>query len=111
MLRWGLGLVMAAAISSPVFAADMASILKAYDAVQVEQDPVRAAQRGDAAAARRWPDDTPANIARRKAALESIKAQLASLDTARLSPEDRLNHDLVAQRVDIALQGIGQVRI
>lgn len=107
MRRWGLGLIMAAAISAPAFAGDMASILKAYDAVQVGQDPVRAAQRGDADAARRWPDDSPANIARRKAALQAIKAQLAALDPASLSAEDRLNHDLVAQRVDIALQGIG----
>lgn len=106
-MRWGLGLIMAATISAPAFAGDMASILKAYDAVQVEQDPVRAAQRGDAEAARRWPDDSPAAVAHRKAELQAIKAGLAALDPASLSPDDRLNRDLVAQRVDIALAGMG----
>jgi uncharacterized protein (DUF885 family) len=94
------------ATAAPAHADDMAAILKSYDTIVREQDPVRAGQRGDIEALRRWPDDSPAGVAGRKAALVKLKARLAAVPAASLSGEDALNRTLVLGRVDTALEGM-----
>jgi len=87
-------------------AEDMAAIVRDYDAFAREQDPVRAAQRGDPAAMRRWPDNSPSAVAARRASLERFRTRLAGIDAARLSGDDALNRELLEERVGLALEGL-----
>ena len=66
-LLW-LGALMTFLVPVVARADDIAAIVHDYDAYARVQDPVRAGQRGDRAALRRWPDDSPApQICRTKA--------------------------------------------
>ncbi|MBL8546906.1 MAG: DUF885 domain-containing protein [Hyphomonadaceae bacterium] len=76
-------------------------IIGRYTALSQEMDPIRAAQRGDAAAAVRWPDDTQAAVERRRTELAAIAAQLSALDAGALSASDALERDALAYRVSI----------
>ena len=80
-------------------AAPLAQILTRYDTWLAEADPIAAAQRGDAQAATRWPDDSPAAHAARITALADIKTQLDAVPAATLSGEDALNRTLLAARI------------
>lgn len=86
-------------------AEDVKTIVADYDAFARVQDPVRAAQRGDAAAARTWPDNSPAAVAARRTTLQQFERRLRAVPTAGLDDEDRLNHDLLLGRVQSALEG------
>jgi len=83
----------------------ISAIVRDYDAYARIQDPVRAGQRGDRAALRRWPDDSPAAVADRKAQLLRFRERLAALP-ANLPDEGALNRDLLVDRVDVALEGL-----
>ena len=83
----------------------VATIVRDFDAFTRAQDPVRAAQRGDRAAARVWPDNSPRAVAARKTALQDFQRRLRSVPDAGLTDEDRLNHELLLDRVGLALDG------
>jgi uncharacterized protein (DUF885 family) len=83
----------------------IAAIVKDFDAFSRAQDPVRAAQRGDPQAARIWPDNSPQAVAARKAANQEFQRRLLALPAAGLAGEDQLNHELLSDRVNLALDG------
>jgi uncharacterized protein (DUF885 family) len=85
---------------------DMAAIVRDYDAFAREQDPVRAAQRGDRAAMRRWPDNSRAATAERRRSLERFRSRLAAIEVGGLAPEEALNHELLTERVGAALEAL-----
>lgn len=62
-------------------------------------DPVRAAQRGDEAAARIWPDNRPETVAQRIAALDGFIARLAALEGTGLGVRDEIEREALARRV------------
>lgn len=53
-----------------------------------------------------WPDETPAGMATRKAELQRITSELAQLDQAALSAEDRLNRDYLLELIGWRIEGI-----
>jgi uncharacterized protein (DUF885 family) len=95
--------VIAATPTTPVDS--MSAIVRDFDAYARQQDPIRAADRGDMDAARRWPDDSPAAVAARKTSLLEFRRRLQSVSPAGLEPEDALNRALLIARVDSALEG------
>ncbi len=78
---------------------NLAKILADYDAWLTDVDPIAAGQRGDLQAAARWPDDTPAAVSARQAALAQIKTELDALPQAALTGEDALNRTLLEARI------------
>lgn len=96
-----------AVLASPVAYAQtdpaLRGVVSDYMAIAEEMDPIRAAQRGDAAAALRWPDDSPEAVARRRTALAAIAARLDQLSG--LSESDMLERDALAYRVSIQREG------
>jgi len=100
-------LVWCALVALPHLAAadDLASIVRDFDAHMRILDPVRAGQRGDRDALRRWPDSSPAAVAERKQRLLGFRDRLAAIGAAALSGTDALNHALLTDRVDVALAG------
>ena len=91
----------------------LAAVLASYDAWLTESDPIAAAGRGDAQAATRWPDDRPAAVATRLAALAAIKRRLDAVPAAQLTGEDALNRTLLEDRIatDQASAGFDDLRI
>lgn len=85
---------------------EVAAIVRDFDAFAREQDPVRAAQRGDREAMRRWPDNSAAAVAARGESLERFAARLAGVDATRLPAEDALNRELLAERVGLAREAL-----
>ena len=69
-------LVWCSLVAFPVMAAadDLASIGRDFDVHMRILDPVRAGQRGDRDALRRWPDNSPAAVAERKQRLRWQRA-------------------------------------
>ena len=104
--------VMVVAAASNAFAQAGASpadslhqILRDYDAFENANDPIGAGERGDLAAAARWPDDTPAAEAKRHSANLAFQARLSAIPTASLTGEDALNQELLAYRVKMDIEG------
>jgi len=89
---------------------DVATIVRDFDAFAHDQYPVRAAQRGDPEAMRRWPDDSPKAVVARRESLERFRARLAAVDVAGLSGEDALNRELLVERVGQALDALRSVK-
>lgn len=81
------------------------AVIAAYDAYDDQVDPVAAGQRGDPAAARRWPDDSPAARARQEAGLRRLQAQLAAIPRASLHGEAGLDDDMLSWRIALDLDG------
>jgi len=84
----------------------IAAIVTDFDAFNRAQDPIRAAQRGDKAATRIWPDNSPAAIAARKTAYLDFQRRLQALPAAGLAADDELNRELLLDRVGLALDGL-----
>ena len=101
-------LLVGLALVAPIVAAadDMASIVRDFDSHMRILDPVRAGQRGDREALRRWPDNSPAAVKERRQRLLGFRDRLAALETVKLSQPDALNHALITDRVDVALAGL-----
>jgi uncharacterized protein (DUF885 family) len=85
---------------------DIAGIVRDYDAFARLQDPLRAAQHGDAAARRRWPDNSPAAVEARRLALQGFGQRLAAARPVSPGSADGLNHELLADRVATALEAL-----
>jgi len=93
-----------AALAAP--ADELEQVLADYDAYVLEQNPYRAAERGDLEAARRWSDVSPEAEAARTAALEDFAARLEAVETEGLGADAALNHELLSWRIgtDLAEQ-------
>ncbi len=91
------------AVASP--GSDLHGIIAEYDAWLTESDPVSAAERGDLKAAALWPDDSTGAVAARMARLRHLQSRLQRVDPTGLAGEDSLNRQLLAWRIDIAVQG------
>lgn len=85
---------------------DVAGIVRDYDAFARQQDPVRAAQHGDAAAKCRWPDNSPDAVETRRLALQRFYQRLAAVTPDAPGTADGLNHELLADRVATALDAL-----
>ena len=83
---------------------ELAAALAAYESYSADHDPIRAGSRGDSVALRRWPDNSPAAVTRRRQALEDIQAALSGPEGS-LPTEAAMNASLLMDRVAIALQG------
>ena len=90
--------------SAPVQA--LHAVIADFDRYQRQADPISAALENDRAALRRWPDDSPAAVAARKAELQGFDRRLAALKSAKLSAEDRLNRAYLAWIVEDDLGGM-----
>jgi uncharacterized protein (DUF885 family) len=101
-------LLVGVTLGVPIVAAadDMASIVRDFDSHMRILDPVRAGQRGDREALRRWPDNSSAAVEERRQRLLGFRARLAALQAGKLSQPDALNHALITDRVDVALAGL-----
>ncbi len=101
----------ALALASPAFAQPVVpaealhQILKDYDAYWSANDPIGAGQRGDLAAAARWPDDSPRAEAARHAADLAFQARLTAIPAAALTGEDALNRELLEDRLKLDIEG------
>src|SRR4051794_27259969 len=92
-------LLMSSVVTQAAPPADsIAAVVKDFDAFARAQDPVRAADRGDAEAARRWPDDSPEAVAARKLALLDFQRRLQAVPAQGLADEDALNRALLITR-------------
>jgi len=80
-------------------AVDLHQAIARYEAFARMADPIRAASRGDAAAAVRWPDNSPEAIAARTQSLQALATQLAAIAPGALSEGDALERDVLARRI------------
>lgn len=101
-----MGLILSVATAAAVPADSIGQVVRDFDAYTLANDPVRAAERGDMEAARRWPDDSPQAVAARKAALLAFRARLEAIPATGLGDEDALDRELLLRRVASSLQGI-----
>lgn len=76
-------------------------IVSDYTAFSRTLDPVRAAQRGDEAASRIWPDNSPRAAQAREEALDALIARLTALEAQEMSFADSIERDALARRVTI----------
>jgi uncharacterized protein (DUF885 family) len=95
------------AVASPDADAPAAlhAILADYDAFWNRNDPIGAGQRGDVAAQALWPDDSPAEEARRHRLDLVFKRRLDAVPVAALAGEDALNRELLEARLAIDIDG------
>lgn len=101
---------MLVAMSGPAPAASRAAmtlhrILVDYDAFYNRNDPIGAGQRGDEGAKARWPDDSPAEEARRHRLDAEFERRLDAVPAAALTGEDALNRELLAWRLKSDVEG------
>ncbi|MBE7213510.1 MAG: DUF885 domain-containing protein, partial [Gluconacetobacter diazotrophicus] len=82
----------------------LAAVIAEYDRISLENDPVTAGQQGNQAARVRWPDNSPAAVARRENELRALKLRLDAIPDAELTGEDALNRALLAWRLDMEVE-------
>jgi uncharacterized protein (DUF885 family) len=94
--------------AAPAFADDAAvnRLVADYEAWWLADDPITAGRLGDRQALARLPDVTPAADARRKAALAGFQQRLKAVPDAGLTPEAKLNRDLLAWVVGSQLEAL-----
>ncbi|MCQ8242465.1 DUF885 domain-containing protein [Rhizosaccharibacter radicis] len=81
------------------------TIIADYDRYSAAIDPITAGQRGNQAARRVWPDDSPGAVRQRQEQLRALKAQLDAVPAGALSGEDALNRTLLEWRLELDLDG------
>jgi uncharacterized protein (DUF885 family) len=86
--------------------AELDRIIADFESFQRAEDPITAGQEGDRAALSRWGENTPAAVARRKAALERFRTRLAAVRSGSLNDGARLNHGLLTRGIALALEDI-----
>jgi uncharacterized protein (DUF885 family) len=105
LVGWMLaGTVAALAGTSPHAGGAMHRLLDDYDRYLDTTDPDIAALRHHVPATT-WPDNAPAAVAARFGVLVGLQRRLAAIPAASLAGEDRLNHDLLAWRIDTDVAG------
>ncbi len=106
---WLAAFALGLAAGAPAAAAPVTglhAVIADFDRFQRGQDPISAGLEGDRAALRLWPDDSPAAVAARKAALQRFDRRLAALARVRLGAEDALNRAFLAHLVEDQLEGL-----
>ncbi len=93
------------AVAQEAAADRLHALLHDYDGFYAARDPISAGQRGDLAAAGRWPDDSPATETRRLADERGFQARLDAIPAAGLSGEDALNRELLARQLRLEIDG------
>ncbi|WP_336959970.1 DUF885 domain-containing protein [Sphingobium aquiterrae] len=88
------------AFATPARADDLSSVLHDFETGPAAQTASRPGMPA-------WPDASPAGVARRKAALLSLKERLRTLPVAGLSDQEDLTRTLLTRNIDVALEGIG----
>lgn len=78
----------------------MQQLIADFEAYNRADDPFSAGADGDQAALSKLPDVTPAADAQRKAALTKFLQRAQAIDSATLSPEAKLNHDMLARELN-----------
>jgi uncharacterized protein (DUF885 family) len=76
-------------------AADFARIVADYEVFSRAEDPISSGAEGDASALSKLPGVTPADDARRLAALQAFKARVERIAADGLNEHDRLNYDFL----------------
>lgn len=94
------------ALAPAAHADDLAAVIRDYAAYALAQDPIAAGQAGDLAAARRWPDDSPAAVARRRGQLQAFAQRLDALSAVSLPPDQAFERDVLEYKVETALGGL-----
>ena len=92
--------------AAPAHEAALARIVADFEAYERAEDPITAGQEGERAALARWPQSTPAAVARRKAALERFRTRLTAVPAAGLNEASRLNRSLLERTVALRLEDI-----
>jgi uncharacterized protein (DUF885 family) len=114
-LAWGMAAAAQTAAAPPAAAqaapasansAELARVIADFEAYDRREDPFTSGLEGDQAALSRLPGITPADDARRKAALEQFKARLARVSDQGLNEADRLNLVFLRRVVDDRLEGL-----
>ncbi len=85
---------------------ELARIISDYERFDRAEDPLASGQEGDAAALARLPGVTPADNARRQAALEQFRERLRRIPERGLRPADRLNLAFLLRVVSERLEGL-----
>ncbi|PZQ61367.1 MAG: DUF885 domain-containing protein [Phenylobacterium zucineum] len=86
--------------------APLNALVAEFDAYALGQDPVTAGFEGDAKAMARLPDISIGADVLRRSSYEEFKQRLAAIDAAGLSPEGRLNRDVLAWTLDRRLEAL-----
>ena len=100
-----------AAIAPPHLAAaapadDLHALIADVDAFERGLDPVEAGRDGDAAALRRWPDDSLASEKAQVLALKAFQARLAAIPATGLDDADALNRNVLDFLIADDLDGL-----
>jgi uncharacterized protein (DUF885 family) len=95
----------AAASTAPASPA-LAKVIADYEAFDRAENPFSSGLEGDQAALSKLPGITPADDARRKAALEQFKTRLAAISGQGLGDEDRINLTFLKRVVDLRLESL-----
>lgn len=85
----------------------LAPVVREYTLFARTLDPVLAAERGDVAAATRWPDNSPAAIAQRKTSLAALEGRLDAPAIAALSGREGIERDWLRWRIATLREGLG----
>jgi uncharacterized protein (DUF885 family) len=101
-----LALPAAVALLAAAPAADLSSLIGQYERFSADY-PMEAGRSDPSHSREGWPDETPAGMAKRKAALASMAASLDALDAGALAGEDRINRDFLRQTIGWRIEGIG----
>jgi uncharacterized protein (DUF885 family) len=102
-----ISLILMGSTASPAWgisSEQLADALRDYDAFTIESDPIRAGQRNDPDALRKWPDNSPMAVADRVKVLRAILDQLQG-QPDRLDADERLNLLLLRDRIQSGLDG------
>jgi uncharacterized protein (DUF885 family) len=107
--------VIAFIVASPVAAQqqDFEQILRDYESLAREADPVAAGRRGDESALRLWPDVRPAALKRRHERRLELQRRLQTIDPGPLSAGTALDHGLLVNRLKMEIESyaFGEERI
>lgn len=86
-------------------ASDLPSLIAGYERFSADY-PMEAGRSDPSHSRQGWPDETPAGMAKRKAALAGIAAGLDALNGDALAGEDRINRDYLRQTIGWRIEGI-----
>ncbi|QCB56163.1 DUF885 family protein [Sphingopyxis sp. PAMC25046] len=105
--RWWriLALGTAAVLLTGASAPELSGLVVRYEHF-AEDYPMEAGRSDPSRSREGWPGETPEGMARRKAELERIAAELDALDGATLTGEDRVNRDYLRELIGWRIEGI-----
>jgi uncharacterized protein (DUF885 family) len=84
--------------------ARLRAVIAEHERLSKQMDPVAAGQEGDREAMRRLPDVRPETDRKNRAALMDLSNRLAAIDVRQLGEDSVLNHVLLAQLIEQAIE-------